>query len=244
MPGKTAAQQREAEASEAMRNKRKKYTYHYDGIAGVVKNFSWSLRNDGGYDCSTYIVTAGDVAESLKINFYVSSKDIKQAINQASNDIDQAANTQTQKVVKVQGVDKPVVLTDIQKKAKITPQFPSVAEIRYKSAIAPPDFTSAADPAAGQELAKLWEEFKARVNAALKSTKQTSIVKDSVKKGLYANLKEGTFGFEGSYYQLNNLNGLITQAENFVKANPEVEILEKPNAINQLVVMRFVNYSV
>lgn len=231
-------------ATAAMVEKRSKYNYHYDGITGVIKNFSWSLRIDGGYDCSTYIVTAGDVAESLKINFYVSSKEIKERVEIASTEIENAANTQTQKTIEIKGIDKPVVLTDIQAKAKIVPQFPSVSEIQYKSAIAPPDFASSADPAAGKELETLYNNFKLQVVDALKSTKQTSIVKDPVKKGLYINLREGTFGFEGSYYQLNNRDGLNKQAEAFVQANPQVEILKKANAIGELVVMRFVDYTI
>ena len=231
-------------ATAAMIAKRKKYNYHYDGIAGVVKNFTWSLRNDGGYDCSTHVVTAGDVAESLKINFYVSNRDIKTAIQDATNKVDEAANKVTQKVVKVQGVDKPVVLTDIVAKAKITPRYPSKSEIRYKSPVPPPDFSSTADPAAGKELEKLYAEFKTRIVDALKVTSQKSIAKDPVKNGLYINLEEGTFGYYGSVPQLNDLNRLIKSAENFVTANPEVEILERPNAINQLVVMRFINYTI
>ena len=231
-------------ATAAMIAKRKKYNYHYDGIAGVVKNFTWSLRNDGGYDCSTYVVTAGDVAESLKINFYVSNRDIKTAIQDATNKADEAANKVTQKTVTVKGVGQTVVLTDIVAKAKITPQYPSKSEIRYKSEVLPPDFNSTADPAAGKELEKLYTEFKERIVDALKVTSQKSIAKDSVKQGLYINLVEGTFGYYGSVTQLNNLDRLIASAENFVRLNPEVEILERPNAINQLVVMRFVNYTI
>ena len=239
----TAYNTREA-AQAAMVTKRNKYTYHYDGIAGIVKNFTWSLRNDGGYDCSTYIVTAGDVIESLKINFYVSNADIKKAITKATNAVDTAALAVTSKTVTVQGIDKPVTLTDIQAKAKITPQFPDVNEIRYKSAIAPPDFNSAADLEAGRTLSKLYEEYKARVNDALKVTRQTSIVKDPKDKGLYINLKEGTFGFEGSYYQLNNVKGLIAQAEKFVQDNPAVEILIRPRQVGEMVVMRFKDYTI
>ena len=36
---------------------------------GYVKNYSWSAREDGGYDCSTTIVSVGEVLESLKVNY-------------------------------------------------------------------------------------------------------------------------------------------------------------------------------
>ena len=45
--------------------------YGYDAILGVVKNFSWQVRPDGGYDCTTHLVTTGEMIESYKANFYL-----------------------------------------------------------------------------------------------------------------------------------------------------------------------------
>lgn len=42
---------------------------NYDAMFGYVKNYSWSARPDGGYDCSTTIISIGEVIESLKINY-------------------------------------------------------------------------------------------------------------------------------------------------------------------------------
>jgi len=56
---------------------REKYHYNYDGMYGLVKNFSWNLRPDGGYTCSVDIVSIGTVLESLEINAGVTEKDIK-----------------------------------------------------------------------------------------------------------------------------------------------------------------------
>ena len=42
---------------------------NYDAVYGFVRNYSWSARPDGGYDCTTTIITMGEVAESLKINY-------------------------------------------------------------------------------------------------------------------------------------------------------------------------------
>jgi len=47
----------------------KTYNGNYDAMFGYVKNYSWSAREDGGYDCSTTIVSVGEVLESLKINY-------------------------------------------------------------------------------------------------------------------------------------------------------------------------------
>jgi hypothetical protein len=42
--------------------------YNYDGILGVIKNFSWSFRPDGGYDCTTTLITLGELVQSLPID--------------------------------------------------------------------------------------------------------------------------------------------------------------------------------
>lgn len=42
---------------------------NYDAMYGFVKNYSWSARVDGGYDCTTTIITMGEIIESLKINY-------------------------------------------------------------------------------------------------------------------------------------------------------------------------------
>ena len=47
---------------------REKYCGNYDGMFGVVSNFSWSFNNDGSYDIKLEIISHGDIIESLKIN--------------------------------------------------------------------------------------------------------------------------------------------------------------------------------
>jgi muramidase (phage lysozyme) len=41
----------------------------YDALLGYVKNYSWSARDDGGYDCTTVIISLGEILESLKCNW-------------------------------------------------------------------------------------------------------------------------------------------------------------------------------
>ena len=41
----------------------------YDALLGYVKNYNWSARADGGYDCTTSIISLGEVLESLKCNW-------------------------------------------------------------------------------------------------------------------------------------------------------------------------------
>ena len=59
----------------------KDYDYNYDGIFGLIKNFSWSARPDGGYDCTTSIVTTGELVESYKANFYLSQASVLKKID-------------------------------------------------------------------------------------------------------------------------------------------------------------------
>lgn len=42
---------------------------NYDAMFGYVKNYSWSARPDGGYDCVTTIISIGEIIESLKTNY-------------------------------------------------------------------------------------------------------------------------------------------------------------------------------
>lgn len=41
---------------------------NYDGILGIVKNFTFSANTDGSYSCMTNLITWGEIVESLKIN--------------------------------------------------------------------------------------------------------------------------------------------------------------------------------
>ena len=47
---------------------------NYDGFIGYVKNFSFKVREDGGYDCVTSIIAHGEILESLKSTVKVTSK--------------------------------------------------------------------------------------------------------------------------------------------------------------------------
>lgn len=42
---------------------------NYTALLGYVKNYNWSARDDGGYDCTTTIISLGEVLESLKVNW-------------------------------------------------------------------------------------------------------------------------------------------------------------------------------
>jgi hypothetical protein len=44
-------------------------TGNYDALYGYIKNYSWAARPDGGYDCTTEVISIGEILESLKINY-------------------------------------------------------------------------------------------------------------------------------------------------------------------------------
>lgn len=45
---------------------REQTSYNYDALFGYVKNFSWTFRKDGGYDCTISIASAGSLIEGLR----------------------------------------------------------------------------------------------------------------------------------------------------------------------------------
>lgn len=46
--------------------KKKEYEGNYDGLYGIVKDFNYSIRPDGGYTCRTELIAIGEVLESIK----------------------------------------------------------------------------------------------------------------------------------------------------------------------------------
>ena len=47
----------------------KKKHHNYDAMYGYVKNYNWTARMDGGYDCTTTIISIGEIMESLKAGY-------------------------------------------------------------------------------------------------------------------------------------------------------------------------------
>ena len=43
----------------------RKYNGNYEGHYGYIKNYNWSARADGGYDCQTTLLSVGELMESL-----------------------------------------------------------------------------------------------------------------------------------------------------------------------------------
>ena len=66
---------------QAIEKLREDTSYNYDGMYGLIKNFSWSLRPDGGYSCTVDIVSIGTVIESLAINAGITASEIVEEYN-------------------------------------------------------------------------------------------------------------------------------------------------------------------
>lgn len=67
----------------------KKHDANYEGILGYIKNYDWSIRPDGGYDCRTEIISTGEILESLKINYavnFLTSAELQRGILFKGND--------------------------------------------------------------------------------------------------------------------------------------------------------------
>lgn len=80
------------ELRNAILQKREDNHFGYDAIVGTIKNFTWKLRKDGGYDCSTSLVTAGDLIESYKANFFLSQGTIIDDLTQELEELKQNNN--------------------------------------------------------------------------------------------------------------------------------------------------------
>jgi hypothetical protein len=48
--------------------KRESTSGNYDGMLGVVTNFTWSFNQDGGYDCVLKLVGLGSIMDSMRVN--------------------------------------------------------------------------------------------------------------------------------------------------------------------------------
>jgi hypothetical protein len=66
--------------------KRRESEGNYDGMLGMVVNFSFSYNQDGGYDCTLKMAGLGTLAESIKINHPSNLPDIlQQQVNDLNN---------------------------------------------------------------------------------------------------------------------------------------------------------------
>jgi len=70
-----AAKHRSTAVLEAVQEIRSGSNFNYDVLFGRASNYSWSLTDEGSYDCSVDLIGYGEVAESLSAIFTVSADD-------------------------------------------------------------------------------------------------------------------------------------------------------------------------
>jgi hypothetical protein len=56
--------------------KRKRTDGNYDGMLGIVSNFTWSFNQEGGYDCTLKIIGLGSIIDTLRINLSYKMPDV------------------------------------------------------------------------------------------------------------------------------------------------------------------------
>lgn len=78
---------------------RKRNGYNYEGMFGFIKNFSWTYRPDGGYDCTTSLISIGEIMESLTID--IDTPSVTTTNTTAASDSKVVPATMLQDVLKV-----------------------------------------------------------------------------------------------------------------------------------------------
>jgi len=51
-----------------LEDNRKKYSGNYDGVLGSIKNFTYTLMPNGGYECTVTVISIGDVIDTIRLN--------------------------------------------------------------------------------------------------------------------------------------------------------------------------------
>jgi len=63
-----ASGQRKEFIQQAIARKSKNSFGNYDGMLGIVSNFTWAMNQEGGFDCTVKLVGLGSVMDSMRIN--------------------------------------------------------------------------------------------------------------------------------------------------------------------------------
>jgi len=243
---------------------RAKYGYSYDAVYGLIKNFSFSLRSDGGYDCTTSIVSTGDLVESLKMNFFISQKDIHERTVKVFSDMNKELKTLsggTEVMSTAANGSKAVYTTYTQEELASlkTVSFPTVDQMENLSPIK--DIVWPETPN-GKEGQALYNNYVSRVRRAIEgfvSTESKMVDGEEIQVSivpffgnrsgpLYVNPENKTFAFIGKTKGGKdgipalgyNFDSLTRSANALIKKNPDIEIL-KIQAGKPAIVLRFKN---
>ena len=53
---------------------RKEYRHNYDGMLGYVKNFTWTMMTNGGFECQTTLISMGEAINTVKMSSNVNNR--------------------------------------------------------------------------------------------------------------------------------------------------------------------------
>lgn len=112
----------------------KKYAGNYDGMLGIVKNFQWEMLDNGGYECTTTLISIGDIIDSLRMN---SSTGIEDKSNQTGVASDKPQSPKTPfEIYMGYFIDNNPSISDVSSKAE--QEYPglldtSITKITYSS---------------------------------------------------------------------------------------------------------------
>ena len=90
------------EINKALGKSRKESEGNYDGMLGLVSNFSFSFNQEGGYDCVLKLVGIGAIADGLQINQPAILPNLVQIQVEALNNIYAKIQKQNEATVKVE----------------------------------------------------------------------------------------------------------------------------------------------
>lgn len=228
--------------------KRVEYGYSYDAVYGVIKNFSFSLRSDGGYDCTTSIVSTGDLVESLKMNFFISQNSVHERTLKVFNDANKELNALNggTEVTSTAANGSKAVYTQYTKEELAnlkSVSFPSVDELLNLSTIK--DIIWPETPN-GKEGQALYNNYVSRVRNTIVDFADKIPSTGANSGTLYVNPENKTFAFigktkggkDGIPAPGYDFDRLTRSANALVAKNPDVEIL-KILAGKPAIVLRF-----
>ena len=86
----------------ALGKSRRESQGNYDGMLGMVSNFSFSFNQEGGYDCTLKLVGIGAIADSLQINQPATLPNLVQTQVEALNSIYAEIEKQNQATIKAE----------------------------------------------------------------------------------------------------------------------------------------------
>ena len=92
---------------------------NYDAVFGYIKNFVWSYRGDGGYDCKLTIISAGELIESVKVHL---------STNQSGDNPDQTQQESEKNKTPLHNILTAVKESDVKLRDSILPVTSTIEE--------------------------------------------------------------------------------------------------------------------